>query len=453
MSIDIDTTGAITRPADLRRLVEAVVAASPEDEANWIEWKSTLSLRAPGGWFSISRQILGLANRTPDGAARFMAGKGYLVVGAEAGKITGIEPVDVAELDNWLRPYLGDEAPFWNPTYLTFDDKTVLVITVEAPGWGDPIWTLRKAYWGEGGGAGAGTVFIRRGASIERANAAEMDMLQRRLLRGALQAPLELDLGWLDGTTIVRPIDVGTEQRRLWLEAERGALLACLANPRKHFTASIDSSLPRALGGLLEPDRRTEKEFRDELEQYLTACEQALVAQTVAYCIEQGTNRIRLAATNRSDRNLPDVELTLNLPGTPVQAFRGVHPDWPLLPNRPRILGKAVMKLPFSNFDSSSIFLPPPFTGELLSRLVIDNSGSASLTFRVGDVRPRATVELEEFHVVAGVVPGSIIHGQWSATSTRLDGVQDGRFDIRVAGEPITPLQAIPTERNASAGD
>lgn len=146
MAISIDTSQALRRPSDLLHLVQQVVAALPEDEAHWVEWKASLPLDKAEGWFSTARQVLGFANRHHDRAARFVGGLGYLIVGAEPGKSDGIAPVDVAKLDDWLRPYRGSAGPVWSPTYLEVDDTSVLVVLVEPPAWGDPIYPLRKSY-------------------------------------------------------------------------------------------------------------------------------------------------------------------------------------------------------------------------------------------------------------------------------------------------------------------
>jgi hypothetical protein len=133
VSLNIDTWHPMRRPSELEALVRAVLDAVAEDEAEWIEWKSNLALDNTEGWFSISKQVLGMANRNPERAARFVGGLGYLVVGVEPARLLGVNPVDVAKLDAYLQRYLGSNGPVWAPTYLTVDGKTVLVVVVEAP--------------------------------------------------------------------------------------------------------------------------------------------------------------------------------------------------------------------------------------------------------------------------------------------------------------------------------
>jgi hypothetical protein len=176
---------------DLKALVEAVAQATKDDESFFLEWKSTLVLNTKPAAYHVARCILGMANRQPDFAATAMGGLGYMVVGATAGEVTGITPVDLVDLDSKLRPYLGDRQPQWTPMYLTVEDVQVLVIVVEAPNWGDPIWTLRKEAPPEYRNLPAGTIFHRNKANTAPANPEQVEMLGERLLR---RVPEELQL-------------------------------------------------------------------------------------------------------------------------------------------------------------------------------------------------------------------------------------------------------------------
>lgn len=279
MAIELDTSQPLRRPADLRQLVDAIAIAGPADEAHWVEWKSSLRLDALDGWFSISKQILGFANRHPDRAARFAGGLGYVVVGAEPGTVSGITPVDVAQLDDWLRVYLGNDGPAWSPTYVTVNDVEVLVVVVEPPRWGDRIFLLRKTYQPPKGGGGAdkGTVFIRREAKTERANDVEHDMLQDRLLRGQRQPGLELTLGWKDGPVALTPIAATAELRRAWLDKRQEVLLRSLTEPVKQPQASTDKRLAvspsrplsEAFINATRREDRTPDQYRQEVEEHL----------------------------------------------------------------------------------------------------------------------------------------------------------------------------------------
>jgi len=47
-------------------VVDVVLAASPADEPDWVEWKSSLDLADKTVRGILARHILGMANRQPD---------------------------------------------------------------------------------------------------------------------------------------------------------------------------------------------------------------------------------------------------------------------------------------------------------------------------------------------------------------------------------------------------
>jgi hypothetical protein len=152
VGIDLDVSRAIQRPSERVDLVRAVVAAHPSDESEWIEWKTQLDLTKAEGRFHAARHVLGFANRTPHEAVRFVHGHGFLLIGAEPGNLVGASRRDPAQLEDWLRPYLGQDGPIWDAHYVDVDDVEVLLIDIAPPSRGDPIHTVRKAFnqWHEG---------------------------------------------------------------------------------------------------------------------------------------------------------------------------------------------------------------------------------------------------------------------------------------------------------------
>jgi hypothetical protein len=107
MALSIDTSRPLRTPAELAALIAAVAAALPEDERDWLEWKSTLDLGDKSVQGVIARTILGMANRTVATAMRAMAGFGYIVVGAGPGLVTGVVAIDSSELGRGSSPFSG----------------------------------------------------------------------------------------------------------------------------------------------------------------------------------------------------------------------------------------------------------------------------------------------------------------------------------------------------------
>ncbi len=191
----VDTSRALRTPEELLGLVRAVVAALPEDELDWIEWKMAGDLADKATAGTIARHILGMANRIPAQAALHTQRCGYLVMGAQPDNLPGIAPVDPADLGVAVQPYLGSgsDAPTWTHRYVEDGDAVVLVVTVEPPMPGHRIFPLRKDFTRTTAKGGAktyraGTIFVRHPGRTEIAQPGEIRALEDRHAAPALEA-------------------------------------------------------------------------------------------------------------------------------------------------------------------------------------------------------------------------------------------------------------------------
>jgi len=193
MTLRIDTSGALTTHQERARLVHAVVAAQPEDELDWIEWKIAGDLAKGPTQGTIARHILGMANRLPDRAALHVGGYGYLIMGAQPGSVPGITRVDPASLGQGVQSWLGTEGPAWWPHYDEEQGIPVLVVTVAAPQPGQRMFTLRKdlTVTTPSGGSKvypAGTIFVRYPGRTEIAGPGDIRALEDRYAAPALES-------------------------------------------------------------------------------------------------------------------------------------------------------------------------------------------------------------------------------------------------------------------------
>jgi hypothetical protein len=62
----VNTTRPFRSHGEVLTLIRAILDANPEDEPEWLEWKSTLDLRRDG--LMLAKVVLGLANRLPERA-------------------------------------------------------------------------------------------------------------------------------------------------------------------------------------------------------------------------------------------------------------------------------------------------------------------------------------------------------------------------------------------------
>ena len=177
VALPIRTDLALRTPVELEALVRAIYQApSGEPETDSLEWKGPWDLSDADDRFETARHILGFGNRTVAAASTAFEGCAYLLAGVEPGVLSGVPQIDPAEIDDQLCKYILHGQPRWTPHYCTVDGKRVLVLVIEAPREGDPIFTLQREYRN----ARPGRVFIRRHGKTEEAGPADIRALEAR---------------------------------------------------------------------------------------------------------------------------------------------------------------------------------------------------------------------------------------------------------------------------------
>jgi hypothetical protein len=461
VALNIDVDRGLRRPADLVKLVEAVVAGKDEDEADWVEWKSTLDLATPKGTFNLARQILGSAHRHPEQAARFMQGLGYVIVGAEPGSVEGVSPVDLAKLDASLETYLGSPGPVWGGVYVELQGKDVLVVTVEGPRWGDRFYPLAKTYQGQGksSGADAGTIFVRKQARTVPAGPGDIDMLQDRLVRGHQEnQSLELVVDWPAEPAELVALDMTSDTLDEWLDHRRGAVLAM--EPLKRKRMEGENPVGAMLAETMTRDRRTREEYLQEVDAHLAKCRKAVKSGMLDKAAGRRLNLVALRVTNPTERNLPDVELTLRIDARAVAFEEDREHDWEL-PKPPKAFGTPGKSLIWGLQSEALVGPLPVFYPRLLlpkplrlnRKITIDSGNFITIELSLGDIRPKGVRTAEPFLLLVTEEPRSTVNIAWSATSTRVDARQEGALALLVGDEALTPLDLIPYAADTGSRD
>jgi hypothetical protein len=417
-----------------------------------------------------------------------------LLVGAEPNNLIGLTPVDGADLDNQLRRFLGQQSPQWYPTWISITGTHVLLVTVEPPRWGDPIYLLHRAY----GNCEAGMVFVRRGSSTARANPVEMAYLQERVAQRADRVRVELTL---PTPCHMPPVDLRMDAVDTWVDAEREALVAPL---ERHFARQsaaatpIDLDRPRqegdqelvatltlrqlrelrvrhdrgeeltpteqeqlAAGQALmraagagarrisaaamgyEPEDRTPEAYLDEVEAYLTGTRAAAVDHAVTRAVREGVGRLRPLATNPTERNfnsiLIEVQLDAPVLALDVEDGEDASPE-PKLPTRPRQWGMARR----SGWLSGQLLRPVvgPLLGPTLPlgrEVSIEQGPPCRIQWRVDHLPPRGSVNLDPICVlIRPEYAGQTVTAQWTASARDADGVVAGTLSITIDTSLVT---------------
>lgn len=402
-------------------------APAHELETDWIEWKGDVDLSAKRWQAEIARQVLGFANRDPERAARALEGTAVLLLGVEPGRVAGVQPIDSAELQQGVGRYLPPHGPEWDPHYEDLDGVAVLCVTVEVPRRGDDIWTFRHGYnaWRDG------DVFIRRPGQTDRPTAAEMTILQRRAAASARQLALDLRL-W--EPTSVAAIDLSDEAIARWQEAERTRLLAALPSPGAERVVGVLATLSL--------ERRSRDEYLEQVDAYLESAVASCEAEAAARAVASKLGRVQFAVANRTEHNFAGVAVEVRIGGRVAAFFdAGEVRAASSFPSAPRPWGD------MSHLTGPTIPAPLLRRPPRIRNGRIDNSGSTRVQFDPLHVRPHMLHALPPVYVVpmGPPFPDDVV-ARWQATSTSVDGFDDGEVTVPLDATPF-PLDAVMSRR------
>jgi Putative DNA-binding domain len=475
MPIDLDVRAAIRHP-DLGRVVQAVVDADAHDEADWIEWKSDLDLSTKKGCFPIARTILGMANRMPAAAALVCEGLGYIVVGAEPGNLLGVVSVDPADLDQVLEPWLGGvEGPRYTPMYVRIEGRKVLIVVVEAPTNGDPIYTLRKEF--EGGRDG--DVFVRKSGRTERANSADMKALVERAAAVSAATPdLEVSLvgdvplSWFDPTTIDSIVAAWVGDRRRAMESAARAeerrrhpdttpvpedenfatatSIAGFARQQEHLAQVVrDATRMASVAGLAdEPDKRTLDEYLAEVETWGERATNAGPAVLIDRYLHAGHGLVAVRVHNPSGRYLPKVMVEVHFEWDRVSSPEREYPER-RLPAEPRPYGEPTPSALAQSLSFSPRVYPviPSLDRIPLQQRSWTEEGSVRIVFDVGDLR-QEDIDTSDDHYLFLLErpPDGTLHGTWKATIPDVHGVIRGTLEVPIREDPVELRELLDRE-------
>ncbi|MDQ3573319.1 MAG: hypothetical protein M3404_00080 [Actinomycetota bacterium] len=444
MALGIDASRALVRPGDFCGLVKAVLAASPEDETDWLEWKSTLDLSATSGLFAVSKAIIGFANRSPQDAHRVAEGHAYLVVGAEPGQLPGVSPIESHVLEARLARYLGQDGPRWTSQNVPIESMNVVVVDVHPPRQGERMYWLERTYQDPAGaGADSGTVFVRRQSSTEHANGVEMHRLVARMKASSGRPRLDVGVDLVAGPP-VPVVRWDSDDVNSWIRQREARLLASLER-----SSAVDEGRGLSTEGFLPPnasaalerfrvplqnmalglrEERTADEYREEVAEHLRACGTRLKDAALAEYSRRELGKVELALRNPTDFPFPGVTLDLYLPGA-VHPSRYYASNEGQLPKRPRPFGEV---RPFDDALRSRATMPtrPIDFGGFEPKFHVEE-GSVRASYGPWDLAPHDTINLGELRVWASDWPEEgVVRGEWTARSMGADGTAVGIVEV-----------------------
>ena len=448
----LDPTGPIRGADVLEQLLAYVYSTNPNNETDWLEWKRGLDLTKAEGKIAVARTILGFANREPASARRHADGCAFMVLGLEPGSVTGQESIDPSALTQGLRPYLGSQGqtPVWSALWGSFEGVGVLVIMVEPPRQGDPVYVLRKAH----GPTEAGTIFVRHPGCTDRAGPADIEMLTARVTQVAPQLEIVVS-----SPTTLYAVDGIPEAVAAWIDDERDHLLQPLRDDQRRkateraqapvfgrtpFDAASLAASHSLMGmlGRRVPEDRSAEDCNAEVEEYLDLARSQVVPVAMVSFFDTEFAEFIVKVTNTTDRNFANVRLKLTFGPKVRLDTEGLASAMPMRPRPwgPRQEGgvdlEALSRVTSPSYDFSGLTLDR-------SPATLDHHISGrTVSYWVNNLRPRDDYESEPISVLLDPAVGQTLSAHWTATSTQIDGVAEGNLTVPVS-ERRAPLDAL----------
>lgn len=385
-------------------------------------------------------------------------------------------PAEMLALSQVIQPFLGATGPRWDIVRLPVENSTnqVIIVLVDPPQMGQPPFVCRAS----GDGLHDGRIYYRADGETREPTSDELDQL---MARGAAKppAPVELDVRVTGNVTPVVVDDAHTLEE--YIARTRTRLLEAIPAPGP--AAEPESKPPFASGvaagrsiafadamsmssrvaadystvgrgqsamfGSDEPEKRTEDEYRAEIDTWEQLF-RAAWPKAVDLFLEHLPGINEITVINKTQTFLHDVVVELHLDGA-VEAIGYQYtpddgPEWRdlKLPWPPRKWGPA--KRDFSAelgfqpnwaaLTASSHFSPEQF---IPSSTSWKNGGSVDVRVDVGDLRPEATFDSDDREsvlVIRGEVPPAV-RGTWRATTRGYNEVFSGSVEVNVADSSL----------------
>lgn len=415
-----DTDRAARRPSDKKRVVEWVLNSPDLQETDWLEWKIGYDLSRNPGRASVAKHLIGFANRHPDTAERTAEGHAYLLLGVEPGSCQGMPIHDSADIETWLRPFVGDNL-IYDIEYVRVDGTPVLFITVDPPRWGDDIHRLMKASEDVDSGKtlAAGRIFVRKAGKTEEANADDVGMLTARARRQG--AALRLRVEAKEAVLTLDPRLFTNEERDTYL-AERSKTLLVPLPKSEPLLSALGGAVLRPAG-----EHRSPEAFRHDVDRFLSAASKAWPRLAAVLHVERDRKPLRLAIVNETDDNYENVVVELTLPLNRSQVHFSAYDARNFLqpPREPAKWGSSMTGL-LADIGTSS--------GRVRERAIEPDGDETLVRFAPVHVRPRTTHPLGSVHLI--VLPqnaGQPLQARWRATSSSTRGEVAGTLMIATA--------------------
>ncbi|MTD54070.1 hypothetical protein [Amycolatopsis pithecellobii] len=423
-------------PKGQREWAEFIAALGMVDdraERYFLELKSDVDLTTEPGRAKVAKFILGAANRLPERAARRFGGHALLVLGVAKDAVTGIPFFEAKDLERTVRKFASADAPGWDFERIRVDAvHDVIVVVVDPPRHGDPVWTCHKdgpENLKDGG------IYVRTDGETREAKGDEV----RVLLNRARQVRHTADLAvTIVGSAIAAPdASAALDQYR---GARKQQLLDAYRDAHRKASGYSDIIVSQIVAATMRPEPRTYDKYVAEIERW-----EEQLGESWPEAVDDVVSRVwpcvRVRIQNLRRTFLEGVELTIHLNGE-VRGLHRVQTDDAgirKLPAQPRTWGPQALAESLLWRDPSNVVqMPyfPPVANDGNGSVSFTNGGSVDLTLPLRELRPEGTFESSNGLVLVVDDPTlKRIEATWRATARGHHDVYEGALSVAVDRE------------------
>ncbi|WP_165693257.1 ATP-binding protein [Mycobacteroides abscessus] len=442
-----------------RELITKVSMLGDRAERHYLEMKSEINPVDKAGGAKIAKFILAAANRDPARAARYLDGHAVLLLGISEKQVTGLPAFEAKDMESAVCRYLGDPGPQWDFQRIPVSDgRDVIVIVVDPPRAGDPIWMCCN----DGPeNLNDGDVYIRADGASRKAKGGDMKMLMTRMKTvGAPAADLSVTASGFAAsyTCGIEPLD-----RYLQRETDRLKAIAPAAEVLELPKLSA-SPLPQYPGfGAARTyyegrdgvtDSRTRNGYLEEIDQWESAVREAFsswVEQRVVVACPV------LQLTVVSNVYLEKIEVDIQL-DRPVRAEERSESNRPIkLPPPPRDWGIRQRPFPASLGAVPNSLMRTTETAKPLTYdgVTFRESGSVTVEIHIAELRPGKPrqIRCDKFALLAPANLDGPVTGTWTATAAQDHRQYSGTIEIPVRLADLTnAVDKLLNKSSSSAG-
>jgi hypothetical protein len=440
-SVEVELSKLPMGASGWKAVVDHAIALGDLSEVDWLELKGSLPFNDRSerkrSAVIVARAVLGLANRMPDSASRYMSGHGVVLVGVQGSQVVGVDEVDPAVLHDSLEQYLGEDGPRWDHVFINHPAGLVLAVIVDPPSWGDRIFACRKDYQSENGKNSVrdGEVFVRVPGKTRPATSNDLANLERRRDRSPNTAAA-VSVGYGDHFDRIALSSVE--------EYVEDTIQAMANNLLRDVPAAKNNMEPRYMLAVFSQDPRTRDEFERSVEEWRGKAREK-VHNIATEFLRHELARGRWVITNESDRYLEAVRVQVQLPPDVRVLMRsdteycdhgGSFKLKTLLPEPPIKFGQmtSLYGAPISTAALRAARMPPVLNST--PEFEVERAqGGVLVTWYVGDLRPRSTELGDEQFALLTDDHLDEIAADWRVTARGVDYVFEGTTMIECAQE------------------